>query len=82
MNKHDIEMLKANWELKRELLKNWQYKESMDISSSCYVDFGTCGISVWKYRKGKWNRKIINYWRELNFEQFMEKFNNQEWEIV
>lgn len=82
MNKHEIEMLKANWELKRESLKNWQYKESMDISSSCYVDFGTCGISVWKYRKGKWNRKIINHWRELDFEQFMVKFNNQEWEVV
>ena len=82
MNKNDIKILKENWEFQKERLKNTEYKEAIDISSSCYVEFGIYGVSVFKYLKGKWNRKTINYWRELSFGQFMDKFNEAEWEEI
>lgn len=82
MNKHDTKVLRMNWEPKKNQLKNANYMESMDISNGCYVDFGTYGISVWKYLKGKWSRKIVNGWKSLSFEQFMTELNNQEWEVV
>lgn len=40
MNKNDIEVLKINWELMKEKAKICQYKFDLDISSSCYVEFG------------------------------------------
>ncbi len=54
----------------------------MDISSSCYVAFGIYGISVYKYKNKKWQRKIVNHWKELNWKQFIEKFNETEWEVI
>lgn len=82
MNKNDIKVLQENWELQKNRLRNAEYKETMDISSSCYVEFGICGVSVFKYLKGKWNRKIINNWKEFSFEQFMDNFNEAEWEEI
>jgi len=80
MNKHDIEVLRANWELKREQFKGDNHKRDMDISSSCYVSFGTYGAMVFKYIKGKWHRKTVNDWKTLNFDEFLKAFNAQEWE--
>ena len=80
LNKTDIKILAENWELQRERLKNEKYKEAIDISSSCYIEFGVCGVSVFKFFKGKWRRKSVNYWKELSFKQFMDKLNAIEWE--
>lgn len=82
MNKHDKDLLELNWEIMRKNLKNAEYKHTFDISSSCYAEFGTCGIAILKYIKGKWQRKTINYWKELDFNKFMSKFNEEEWEMV
>ena len=82
MNKYDIQLLKLNWEIMRNKLKNSKYKYTLNVSSSCYAQFGTCGISIFKYFKNKWHRKIINYWKELSFNEFIIKFNEEEWEMV
>lgn len=82
MNKNDIKILQENWELQKERLKNAEHKETMDVSSSCYVEFGVCGISIFKHKKGRWNRKIVNYWKELSFEQFIDNFNETDWEEI
>lgn len=82
MNKHDKEILSLNWELKKEQLKEIPYQETMDISSSCYVTFGTCGVGIYKYRNGGWNRKTVNGWKNLSFNEFMERFDAEEWEAV
>lgn len=80
MNKHDKEILRQNWELKKAQLAGSKYQQSMDISSSCYVVFGTYGISVFKYRNGVWYRKIVGDWKSLTFDEFMEQFRQEAWE--
>lgn len=83
MNKHDKEYLSLNWDLMKKKAKQLgSVKFFLDISSSCYADFGTYGISVYKYRNNRWLRKIINGWKELTFDEFMVKFDQTEWEKV
>ena len=82
MNKQERSYLKNNWELHKERLKNVDYKDAIDISNNCYVEFGLCGIAVIKHIKGKWYRKIINYWKELSYEQFIKEYDEQEWEML
>lgn len=82
MNNRDIEILKQNYERYRERLKNSRYKEDMDISSSCFVSFGTSGLTVFKFNRAKcrWKKKTINDWKNLSFDEFMKKFREAEWE--
>ena len=55
MNNRDIEILKQNYERYRERLKNSIYKEDMDISSSCFVSFGTSFDEFMKkFRETEW----------------------------
>lgn len=83
MNKRDLAFLKLNYESKREQLKYSTHAESMDISSSCYVIFGTVGLKVCKYKGfsgGKWLVKVVNHWKDLDWNQFVDKLNETEWE--
>lgn len=82
MNNRDIEILKQNYEKYRERLKNSIYKEDMDISSSCFVSFGTSGLTAFKFNRAKcrWKKKTINDWKNLSFDEFMKKFRETEWE--
>lgn len=82
MNKHDKDFLKANWDQMKEKAKWDLYKFDLDVSSSCYVTFGRQGMSVFKYRNKRWHRKTVNGWKELTFDEFMQKFNQAEWEEV
>ena len=83
MNKHDKEFLSLNWELMKEKAKRLgPVKFYLDISSGCYVEFGTYGISVNKYRNKRWYRKIVNGWKELTFDEFTVKFGQTEWEKI
>lgn len=81
MNKRDLEILKENYERMKSFLKDGS-TDSMDISSSCYVQFGKYGLSCFKYQKSGWIRKIVNGWRDLTWEQFIEKYNDTTWERV
>lgn len=80
MNKNDIKALKENYERYRERLTDSRFKEDLDISSSCFVSFGTAGATIFKCKKNKWYRKIVNGWKDLSFDEFMEKVNSMEWE--
>lgn len=82
MNNSDIKILKENYERYKEKLKNSTYKEDMDISSSCFVSFGTYGLTVFKFNNSKcrWKKKTINDWKNLSFDEFMKKFKETEWE--
>lgn len=82
MNSDDIRILKLNYENYRQWLANVTYKKSLDISSSCYIDFGTYGLSVHKYdmSKQRWKNKIINNWKNLSFSEFMKEYKKSEWE--
>lgn len=82
MNSGDIRILKLNYENYRQWLANVTYKKSLDISSSCYIDFGTYGLSVNKYdmSKQRWKNKIINNWKNLSFSEFMKEYKKSEWE--
>lgn len=82
MNKNDIKILKLNYESFRKRLADSRYKEDFDISSGCFVSFGTVGATIFKYKKNRLYRKIVNGWKELSFNEFMEKFNIAEWEKV
>lgn len=46
------------------------------------MTFGRQGMSVFKYRNKRWHRKTVNGWKELTFDEFMQKFNQVEWEEV
>lgn len=80
MTTNDKHILDLNWEPAQYRVKVSGKAETMDISSSCYVIFGTVGITVFKYKAGKWRRKTVNYWKELSFQEFIQKFNETEWE--
>lgn len=80
MNKHDFEIIKMNWDHQRERLRNAKYAETMDVSSSCCMIFGTYGVSYCKFRNGSWQRKIVNDWRALDFDEFIKKFEAAQWE--
>ena len=80
MNKKDKEILALNWDMQRERSRRLGIKFSLDLSSSCYVEFGVVGLAIYKHRQGKWYRKIVNYWKELAFEEFMEAFEKAAWE--
>lgn len=82
MNKHEKDFLKAKWE---QMQKGLQYSLSavdMDVSASCYVTFGTVGLSVSKYRNKRWIRKTVNDWKSLSFTEFMEKFEQEKWGLM
>ena len=81
MNEHDKAFLRLNW----ERMKEWLGKDnstSIDISSSCYAHFGKCGMTLYKWKNNAWHRKIVNYWRDLSFDEYLKQFNNQEWELA
>jgi len=80
MNKHDFEIIKMNWDRKREQLRDAKCAETMDVSSSCYVIFGTYGFSYCKYKNGRWQRKIVNDWKSLDFDEFIKRCEAAEWE--
>ena len=81
MNEHDKNVLRQNL----ERMKVWlgaDNSTSIDISSSCYAQFGTCGMTLFKWKNNAWHRKTVNYWRDMSFEEFIEQLNNQEWELA
>lgn len=82
MNNNDIKILKESYEMCKEKLNGSTYKEDIDISNSCFVSFGTYGLTVFKFNKAKcrWKKKIINDWKNLSFDEFMKKFKEKEWE--
>lgn len=80
MNKQEKELLRSIWEERRETLRSARQSYDTDLSSSCCVSFGTYGISVWKYREGRWQRKIVNNWRALSFDEFLAQYNATPWE--
>ena len=81
MSENDKTFLRMNW----ERMKVWLGSDnstSIDISSSCFAQFGTCGMTLFKWKNNAWHRKIVNYWRDLSFDEYLEQFNNQEWELA
>lgn len=84
MNSSDIKILKLNYENYRQRLANATYKESLDISSGCYIDFGKYGLSVNKYdiSKKHWKRKTINNWKNLSFPELMKEYKKAEWVML
>lgn len=82
MNEHDLSFLRMNYEIQRKRLQYDTYATKMDISSSCYAIFGTIGLKICKYKDGKWLEKTVKPWKELDWNQFVEQFNNTEWEEI
>lgn len=82
LSRNDKKTLKQNWDLMKERGERLNFKFDLDISSGCYAEFGTVGMSVYKYRNKRWYQKTINGWKELSFEQFVAKFNQEEWEEI
>ena len=80
MYKQEKELLKSIWEERRETLRDARQAEDTQLSESCYVSFGTYGIAVCKYRQGRWQRKIVNNWRALSFDEFLALYNAAPWE--
>ena len=79
MNATEMAMLKEVWDNVR-VNKGITYSEDMGLSDTCYVIFGTYGMSVWKYRKKKWYRKIVNDWHNKSFDEFKQDYKTEEWE--
>jgi len=68
---------KTEWE---ELRQIGQREESFDWDiPSGYIVFGTCGMTVHKWRKGRWICKHINDWRNKNYKQVNDELKAQEW---
>ena len=82
MSKEERAALAAVWEINRCRLADAKQAEDLELSPKCYVSFGTYGIAFCKYRQGRWQQKIVNDWRSLSFAEFLEKFNEAEWEKV
>lgn len=80
MNKQEKELLRSIWEERRETLRFARQAEDTQLSESCYVSFGTYGIAVCKYRQGRWQEKIVNNWRALSFQEFLERLADVPWE--
>lgn len=79
MNREEIALLRDKWDSAR-VNKGITSAEDMSLSNTCFVTFGTYGMSVWKYRKNKWYRKIVNDWHNLSFADFLRKYKSEEWE--
>lgn len=79
MNATEMAVLKEVWDSARAN-RGITYSEDMGLSDTCYVIFGTYGMSVWKYRKNKWYRKIVNDWHNLSFADFLKEYRSEEWE--
>lgn len=80
MNTEERAALAAIWEDKRRDLADAKHAEDYEISAKCYVSFGTYGAAFCKFRQGRWQCKIVNNWRSLSFPEFLEKFEEAEWE--
>lgn len=68
---------KTEWE---ELRQIGQREESFDWDiPGGYIVFGTYGMTVHKWRKGRWICKHINDWRNKNYKQVNDELKAQEW---
>lgn len=79
MNAKEMAALKEVWNSARTN-RGITYSEDMSLSDTCFVTFGTYGMSVWKYRKKKWYRKIVNDWHNKSFDEFKKDYKATEWE--
>ena len=79
MNANDIAMLREIYELQKEMMAKCNVKTSVDLSSSCYVDFGTVGLTVYKWKKEKWHKKHINYWRDISCDEAITSLKKERW---
>ena len=82
MSKYDIKILSQNWEFQKKRAKELMVCFTLDLSSSCYARFGTVGLTICKYKNGKWLRKVVNGWKELSFDAFLGQLNDAEWEAI
>lgn len=80
MNNHDWAIFRMNYERVKERVNANNRSECMDISSSCYVRFGTHGLSIYKYKNCKWLSKTVNGWRSLSYEQIRPIIQSEKWE--
>lgn len=80
MNKHDIKLLRLNYELQKFSVEHTGIASTFDISSSCWARFGTFGMTVHKYKGGRWCEKHVNGWRTISADECIEKLNNMDWE--
>lgn len=80
MNNSEIAFLMENWERVKEMVWKTNHMHDLDIAGGCFAIFGTVGVTVWKFSKGAWRSKTVNYWKELSFRDFMAKFKEAEWE--
>lgn len=53
-----------------------------DVSKTCYIIFGTYGMSVFKCIKGRWGRKMVNDWRNKTHIQVNRELCKHTWEEV
>lgn len=89
LSKNDLQVLRRNWDLMQERAKVLNFCFSLDVSSSCYVTFGTFGLTVFKYdykdyrknRRVNWYRKTVNGWKEMSFDEFLREFEELDWEL-
>lgn len=82
VRKADLNHLEENWELFQEQLKESPNSLDYDLSTGCYVTFGTYGISVFKYERNHWYRATVNNWKQLSFDQFLEALASEKWEKI
>lgn len=80
MNTEEIKALSSQWEALRQKYAHASQAEDITLSDTCYVVLGTVGMSVWKYRLNKWQRKIVNRWKTLSFSEFLFEYRKAEWE--
>ena len=82
MNEHDLSFLRMIYEIQRKRLKYDTRASKMDVSNRCYVIFGIIALKIYKYKDGKKLEKTVKPWQELDWNQFVEQFNNTEWEEI
>lgn len=79
MNATEMTMLKEVWDSAR-VNKGINQPDDMNLSVTCFVTFGTYGLVVWKYRRNKWYRKMINDWHNISFAEFKKAYKAADWE--
>ena len=80
MNSTEKAFMRENWDKIKVILAKPTDSDTFDVSSSAYVQFGTRGVAFFKWKRGKWYRKIVNCWRSLSFTDYMKSFNDTAWE--
>ena len=79
MNNKEMDKLHDMWN-SAQVNRGIVNAEDTSLSDTCFITFGTYGLVVWKYRRNKWYRKMINDWHNISFAEFKKAYKAAEWE--